>query len=69
MRKSKNLNTDLFINNLGNTAAFFLPFFIVLMISVACNTEHKSSMMKHILAPPAPGPYFIWENLPALWFL
>jgi hypothetical protein len=56
MRNSKNVNTDQFINNLGNTAAFFLPFFIVLIISVACNTEHKSSMMKHILALPVPRP-------------
>jgi len=58
MRNSKNANTDQFINNLDNTAAFFLPFFIVLMISVACNIEHKSSILKHILALPVPRPLF-----------
>lgn len=58
MRNSKNINTDQFINNLGNAAAFFLPFFIVLLISVACNIEHKSSMMKHVLALPVPRPLF-----------
>jgi len=58
MRNSKNISSDLFINNLGNVASFFLPFFIVLLISVACYTEHKSSMMKHILALPVPRPLF-----------
>jgi hypothetical protein len=58
MRNYKALNSDQFINNIGNTAAFFLPFFIVLLISVACNTEHKSAMLKHLLALPVPRPYF-----------
>lgn len=58
MRNNKSLSTDMFINNLGNVASFFLPFFIVLMISVACNTEHKSAMLKHILALPVPRPVF-----------
>jgi hypothetical protein len=52
MRNNKVINTDQFINNLGNVASFFLPFFIVLLISIACNTEHKSSMMKHLLSLP-----------------
>lgn len=52
MRKAKEISTDQFINNLGNVAAFFLPFFIVLLVSVACNTDHKSSMLKHILSLP-----------------
>jgi len=55
-RNNKNITTDQFISNMSNTAAFFLPFFIVLMISVACNTEHKSAMMKHILSLPVPRP-------------
>ncbi len=56
MRNNKDFTSDQFINNLGNTASFFLPFFIVLMISMACNTEHKSSMLKHLLALPVPRP-------------
>lgn len=58
MRNSKNISSDMFIQNLGNTASFFLPFFIVLLISVACYTEHKSSMLKHILALPVTRPLF-----------
>jgi hypothetical protein len=57
-RNKKNINPDQFITDLSNAASFFLPFFIVLLISVACNTEHKSSMMKHILALPIPRPLF-----------
>jgi len=52
MRKAKEISTDQFISNLGNVAAFFLPFFIVLLVSVSCNTDHRSSMLKHILALP-----------------
>lgn len=52
MRGNKNTNTDALISNLGNIASFFLPFFIVLIISFACNTDHKNSMFKHILALP-----------------
>jgi len=58
IRNSKELNTDEFITNLGNAASFFLPFYIVLMISVSCNVEHKSSMLKHILALPVPRPVY-----------
>jgi hypothetical protein len=57
-RNGSNVSSDQFINNLGNVASFFLPFFIVLMISMACNTEHKSSMLKHILALPVSRPLF-----------
>ncbi len=57
-RNNKNINPNQFISNLSNAASFFLPFFIVLLISVACNTEHKSAMMKHILALPIPRPLF-----------
>jgi len=57
-RNKKNINPDQFITDLSNAASFFLPFFIVLLISVACNTEHKSSMMKHVLALPIPRPLF-----------
>jgi hypothetical protein len=58
MRNNKEIGTDIFISNMGNVASFFLPFFIVLMISVACNTEHKSSMLKHVLALPVPRTHF-----------
>jgi hypothetical protein len=58
MRNSKGIHTDEFISNLGNAASFFLPFYIVLVISVACNIEHKSSMLKHILALPVPRPVY-----------
>jgi hypothetical protein len=54
MRNQKNVNTDSLVNNLGNIASFFLPFFIVLIISFACNSDHKNSMLKHILALPVP---------------
>ncbi len=57
-RKNKTVNTEQFINNLGHTASFFLPFFIVLLISVACNIEHKSALMKHLLALSVPRPLF-----------
>jgi len=57
-RNAKIINTDEFIINLGNAASFFLPFYIVLMISVACNTEYKSSMLKHMLALPVPRSLF-----------
>jgi len=58
MRNQKSANTGMFIDNLGNVASFFLPFFIVLMISVACNIEHKSSLLKHLLVLPVPRPVF-----------
>ena len=57
-RNNKNINPNQYISDLGNAASFFLPFFIVLLISVACNTEHKSAMMKHILSLPLPRPLF-----------
>lgn len=57
-RNNKNINPAQYISDLGNAASFFLPFFIVLLISVACNIEHKSSMMKHILSLPLPRPLF-----------
>lgn len=52
MRNNKNANTDALISNLGNIASFFLPFFIVLIVSFACNIDHKNSMLKHILVLP-----------------
>lgn len=58
MRNQKGANNAMFIDNLGNVASFFLPFFIVLMISVACNIEHKSSLLKHLLVLPVPRPLF-----------
>jgi len=54
MQNHKNVNTDGLVNNMGNIASFFLPFFIVLIISFACNSDHKNSMLKHILALPVP---------------
>jgi hypothetical protein len=55
-RNAKVIDSTQFISNLGNVGSFFLPFFIVLLISVACNTEHKSSMLKHLLSQPLPRP-------------
>jgi len=55
-RNNKVVNTNLFINNLCDVSSFFLPFFVVLMISVSCYTEHKTSMLKHLLALPVPRP-------------
>lgn len=55
-RHAKVVNTDQFISNLGNSASFFLTFFIVLLISLACNIEFKSSMLKHLLVLPVPRP-------------
>jgi hypothetical protein len=54
MRNHKNVTTDSLVNNMGNIASFFLPFFIVLIISFACYIDHKNSMLKHILALPVP---------------
>ena len=55
-RNAKVVSTDQFISNLGNSSSFFLTFFIVLLISLACNIEFKSSMLKHILTLPVPRP-------------
>ncbi len=55
-RQAKVVSTDQYISNLGNSASFFLTFFIVLLISLACNIEFKSSMLKHLLALPVPRP-------------
>lgn len=55
-RHAKVVDTDQYISNLGNSSSFFLTFFIVLLISLACNIEFKSSMFKHLLALPVPRP-------------
>lgn len=55
-RNAKVVSTDQFISNLGNSSSFFLTFFIVLLISLACNIEFKSAMLKHLLTLPVPRP-------------
>jgi len=43
-----------FIQNINNVAAFFLPFFIILVVGYACNMENKSNTWKHLQALPIP---------------
>lgn len=41
-----------YVHNLGNLAAFFLPFFIIVLVGFYCHIEHKSNTWKHLLVQP-----------------
>jgi lantibiotic transport system permease protein len=43
-----------FVHNFANTTAFFLPFFLVIIIGYYSNIEHKSNAWKHLLTQPVP---------------
>lgn len=43
-----------FVHNFSNTIAFFLPFFLVIIIGYYSNIEHKSNTWKHLLTQPVP---------------
>lgn len=66
--RNRTPNLQEFIINTGNTAGFFLPFFIVLIISVSCNIEHKSSMLKHIASLPVPRHLFYFGKFAGIMF-
>ncbi len=68
MRNNKDINSETLVNNLGNISSFFLPFFIVLIISFACNTDHKNIMLKHILALPVPRHLYYFGKLTGIMF-
>jgi len=41
-----------YVHNLSNIAAFFLPFFIIVLVGFYCHIEHKSNTWKHLLVQP-----------------
>jgi lantibiotic transport system permease protein len=58
-----------FINNFNSLAAFFLPFYAVLMVSFFCQVEHRNSMLKHIFALPVPKWAIYFGKLAASFLL
>jgi lantibiotic transport system permease protein len=58
-----------FINNFNSLAAFFLPFYAVLMVSFFCQMEHRNSMLKHLYSLPVPKWAFYYGKLIASFLM